>query len=155
MKIDVDAKERSASFELPKPIYSQDGLEIAARVFSSRADVFLEETAKAFGVTLQAKSSKADPEALAGEFLNELLNQEYRFIVGKHNRKISNLIVTQALFAARGGENPPKAAEETPEFKAAVDELMKQTAAEIKRTMPKKLPPQGNPLPPAKEDLGV
>jgi hypothetical protein len=45
------------------------------------------------------------------------------------------------LFAARGGENPPKApeAENTPQFKAQVAEMLKRAEDEIKRTMPKRV----------------
>jgi His-Xaa-Ser system protein HxsD len=157
---DVDAKERTVGFEVPKSLYSKQGLLIAAQIFSSRAEVFLDESKTAFELTLKAKK-KALPapelEALGGEFLNELLNQEYRFIVGRHNQKISNLIITQTLFAARGGEKPPTApeGENSPEFQREVEKLMKDAEDEVKRTMPKKIAPQGNPLPPAAEDAVV
>ena len=157
MRFDIDEAERSVSFEVAKKVYSRDGLDIAVQVFGSKAEVYLDETPKSFGLTLQAKkktAGAADLERLAGEFLVELLNQEYRFVVGRFNSKISSLIVTQALFCARGGETPPApcAEEQTPEFKAETARLMKTAQDEIKRTMPKKLPPQGNPLPPAKEE---
>lgn len=143
---------------LSKKIYSMDALRIAAHVLSTKVDVYVSESKTAYDVELQAKRKGATEEqvsALAGEFGNELLNQEYRFIVGNFNRKISSLIVTQALMASRGGENPPAApeAENTPEFKARVKELMREAQAEIDRTMPKKIPHQGTPLPP--EDASV
>jgi His-Xaa-Ser system protein HxsD len=143
---------------LSKKAYSMDALRIAAQVLSSKVDVYLDEDKNSYDVTLEPKRKDADKAALEGEFRNELLNQEYRFVVGAFNRKISSLIVTQALMAARGGENPPPAVppeEKTPEFKAKVAELMKAAEDEIKRTMPKKLPHQGQPIPPQKEDAGV
>ena len=143
---------------LSKKAYSMDGLRIAAHVLSSKVDVYMDETKTAWDVTLEPKRKDADKAALEGEFRNELLNQEYRFLVGAFNRKISSLITTQALMAARGGENPPPAVppeETTPEFKAKVAELMKAAQDEISRTMPKKLPHQGLPIPPLKEDAGV
>jgi His-Xaa-Ser system protein HxsD len=145
---------------LTKKIYSKDSLLIAAQVLSSKLNVYLDETKSSYEVTLEAKRKDADAAvlaALAGEFGNELLNQEYRFIVGRFNSKISSLIITQTLMSARGGETPaaPPAGESTPEFKTLVANLMKNAEAEVARTMPKKIPHQGNPLPPAKEDAGV
>ncbi|UPT75710.1 MAG: hypothetical protein M0D55_08575 [Elusimicrobiota bacterium] len=143
---------------LSKKAYSMDALRIAAQVLSSKVDVYLGESKGSYEVELKAKRRDADLSALEGEFRNELLNQEYRFVVGAFNRKISSLITTQALMAARGGENPPPAMppeEQTPEFKAKVAELMKAAQDEIARTMPKKLPHQGQPIPPVKEDAGV
>ncbi len=160
MNVTVDAAERLAAFSVSKNWYSLEALQIAAHVFDSRAQVRMAESKAEFDVELVAKRKNlGEPEltALAGEFLNELLNQEYRFIVSRFNQKIASLIVTQTLFAARGGENPPAPheGEKTPAFQAEVAALMKEAADEIKRTMPKKLPPQGTPLPPAPEGLGV
>jgi len=111
-------------------------------------------------VTLKAKRRDADTaalSALAGEFGNELLNQEYRFLVGRFNQKISALIVTQTLMAARGGETPaaPPAAEQSAEFKTLVADLVKNAEAEVARTMPRKIADQGTVLPPVKEETGV
>lgn len=149
----VDEKAREVSFLLPKKLYSRQALEIAAQVFSARADVLCAETRQAFDVTLAAKrkASADDLESLAGEFFNECLNQEYRFLVGGFNQKLAGLTVTQALFSARGGqEKPPSppAEEQTPEFKAEVERLMAQAKDEIARTMPKRIAPQGSPIPP-------
>ena len=160
MQLDIDAKEREVSFEVPKKIYSMDAVRISAQVLSAKLDVYLDESKSAYEVTLKAKRKDVGAEqlsALAGEFGNELLNQEYRFVVGRFNQKISGLIVTQALMAARGGEHGPVAVpeEQTPAFKAKVAELVKNAEAEVRRTMPKKIADQGNPLPPVKEDAGV
>jgi len=142
--------------ELAKKIYSKDSLLIAAQVLSSKLNVYLEESKSAYTVTIEAKRKDVVPAqlaALAGEFGNELLNQEYRFIVGRFNSKISSLIVTQTLMAARGGEAPaaPPAGEATPEFKKLVAELVRNAEAEVARTMPKKIADQGTVLPPVKE----
>lgn len=160
MLIDIDAKARQVSFDVPKKIYSMDALRIAAQILSPKIDVYLEETKASYEVTLKAKrrdALEAQLAALAGEFGNELLNQEYRFIVGRFNSKISTLIVTQTLMAARGGETPAEApvGESTSEFKKLVADLMRNAEAEVARTMPKKIPHQGTPLPAVKEDAGV
>lgn len=145
---------------LAKKIYSKDSLLIAAQILSPKLNVYLDETKTSYEVTLEAKRKDGGPDklaALAGEFGNELLNQEYRFIVGRFNSKISSLIVTQTLMAARGGEVPAgaPAGESTPEFRATVAALMQNAEAEVARTMPKKIPHQGTPLPPVQEDAGV
>jgi len=160
MILETDVKERQVSFEIPKKIYTMDALRIAAQILAPKIDVYLDESKTDYEVTLQAKrrdAGEAQLVALAGEFGNELLNQEYRFIVGRFNAKISSLIVTQALMAARGGETPagPPVEEQMPEFKAKIAALVKNAEAEVARTMPKKIADQGNPLPPAKEDAGV
>jgi His-Xaa-Ser system protein HxsD len=160
MILDTDVKERSVSFDVPKKIYSMDALRIAAQILAPKIDVYLDESKTDYEVTLKAKrrdAGEAQLAALAGEFGNELLNQEYRFVVGRFNAKISSLIITQTLMAARGGEAPaaPPAEESTPAFKKLVAELVKNAEAEVARTMPKKISDQGNPLPPVKEDAGV
>ncbi len=156
MRLEIDPQEPSVSFSAPKSVYSQDGLRIAAHVFATRAEVLVAKYRDSYAVTLKSKrrsASQADLEALAGEFLNELLNQEYRFLVGRFNHKISGLIVTQVLLAARGGEQAvkPPSEERSAEFQAAVAVLMKEAEEEALRTMPKRIAPQGRPLPPAPE----
>ena len=160
MRNEIDVDERTVSFELPKAVYSKDSLSIAAQVLGKRADVLLSQSAKNFELTLKAVRKNLDETQLrdlAGEFANEMLNQEYRLFVSRFNSKISNLIVTQTLFCARGGEKPPGTPpeEQTPQFKAEVKKLMAEADEEIKRTMPPKIAPQGNPIPPEKEDASV
>lgn len=159
MKLDIDLGERQVALSADKAVYSKDAIVIAAHVFDSRAEVYLAEEDDAWEVTLKAKRRDVrEPElrALGGEFFNELLNQEYRFVVSGFNRKVADLIVTQTLFSARGGETPPAApaGEQTPEFLAEVASLMETARDEVARTMPKKIAPQGNPLPPAEESVG-
>ena len=158
MALETDVKESSVSFAVSKKLYSKEGLQIAAHIFDSRAEVLLADDGGYLELTLRSKRkapAQDELERLAGEFLNELLNQEYRFIVGRFNQKVAGLIVTQAMFSARGGEAPaqPAPEEQTPEFKAEVEKLMREAEGEVRRTMPKKLPPQGTVLPPAPEGI--
>lgn len=149
--IRVDAARRSARVSAPRAVYSDDAVRIAAHVFAGRAEVYLEKTKSAHGLTLVAKDRRADAaalEALAGEFLNELLNQEYRLIVGRFHRKVADLIAAQTLLSARGGESPPPAVPDSPGLKAEADRLMREAEDEIRRTMPRRIAPRGAPIPP-------
>lgn len=151
MKMSVDRAERSVSFSAPRKIYSDDSVRIAAHVFSNRAEVYREAAKGAHALTLVAKRKDLDEAALAalgGEFLNEMLNQEYRFVVARFNRKVADVIAAQTLLSARGGENPAPPAEDSAELKAETARLTAEAEAEIARTMPKKLPPQGPLYPP-------
>lgn len=155
MKLDIDAKAREVSFSVPSKVYSEDALRIAAATFENRCESEAGSAKGRWELTLRArKALDSDAlKALAGEFCNELLNQEYRFVVARFNRKVADLIAAQTLLAARGGENPPAApqGEDTPEFQAEVKKLMAEAADEIRRTMPARIAPQGSPIPPEKD----
>jgi His-Xaa-Ser system protein HxsD len=142
----------SVTIKAAKSIYSRDSLGIAAHIFAGRAEVYLGESGANWELTLKPKRAKTKDElaALGGEFMNELLNQEYRFLVSRFNSKIAGLVAAQALLSARGGETPrPAPAEEQdPRFKAEVERMLRDAAEEIKRTMPPRIAPQGTPLPP-------
>lgn len=151
MNFTTDRAERSVSLSVSKGIYSEDAVRIAAHVFSRKAEVYHEASKSSHALTLVAKRKDLDDkalESLGGEFLNELLNQEYRFVVARFNRKVANVIAAQTLLSARGGENPAVPAPDSAELKAETARLMAEAQAEIDRTMPKKLPPQGPLYPP-------
>lgn len=154
--VTLDVPGREAALEVPKAVYSDRALEIAAHVFAKRAEVYVGETKAAWELTLKARRkdlSEAQLGALAGDFLVELLNQEYRFLVSELNKDIAALQGTQALFAARGGENPPVAPKEDAAFKKAAAALMAEATKELARTVPKRIAPPGTPpVPPAEGD---
>ncbi len=156
MKTVVDRAERSVSFRVPKKIYSDDAVRIAAHVFSNRLETYAEDSKSAHELTLVAKRKDLDEaalEALAGEFVNELLNQDYRFVVARFNRKVADVIAAQTLLAARGGETPPAPAADTPELKAELARLMKAASDEIAATMPKKIASPGPLYPPYEPEV--
>ncbi|MDE2491690.1 MAG: hypothetical protein KGM24_12660 [Elusimicrobia bacterium] len=156
MKISVDPSERSVTVTVSPKAYSDDAVRIAAAVFGAKAEVYDEGGRSARALTLVAKRAldARALEALGGDFLNELLNQEYRFLVARFNRAIADRIATQTLLAARGGETPPAPPADTPELKAETERLLAEAAEEIRRTMPKRLPPQGAPIRAPKEADG-
>jgi His-Xaa-Ser system protein HxsD len=151
LKLTVDRAERSVSLNVPRKIYSDDAVRIAAHVFANRAEVYHGASRSDHELRLVAKRRDADEpalEALGGEFLNELLNQEYRFVVARFNRKVADVIAAQTLMSARGGEKPAKPAPDSPELKAELKKLMAAAQEEIRLTMPKKIAPQGPLYPP-------
>jgi His-Xaa-Ser system protein HxsD len=151
----IDAAEGSVSFEIATAAYTEQSVQIAAHIFENRAEVMAGSDSDSIDVTLQAKG-KLDAEglrALGGEFLNELLNQEYRVLVTDFNKKVTGLIITQALFSARGGEVPPEQADETtPEFKKDVEKMLAEAREDIAKTMPKKIADRGIPMTLPKEE---
>ncbi|TBR23578.1 hypothetical protein EPO15_05655 [bacterium] len=136
----TDVKAHEASLSVPKAVYSERALEIAAAVFAKRAQTYVGETKTAWELTLEAKRkglTATELEALAGDFLAELLNQEVRSLTGALNKDVAALQSAQALLAARGGENPPAAPEEDAAFKKAAAKLLAEAKAEQARTAPK------------------
>lgn len=94
------------SVKVPKSVYSERALSIAAQTFARRAEVFVEETKTHWTLTLEPKRKETLAE-VEGDFLNEALSQECRFLTASFNKTIASLQETQALLAARGGETPP------------------------------------------------
>ena len=82
-----------------KSIYCAEAVKLAAYVFADRADITL--LSRPGGVEAEIHCG-ADDRTLAGEFANEVLNQQCRLDLGPKNRKISSMIVTRALLSAAG-----------------------------------------------------
>lgn len=152
----TDVKEREASVRLPKAVTSQAALELAAQVFAKRAEAFVGETKAEWELTLKARrpgATEAQLAALAGDFLVELLNQEYRFLVSALNKDVASLQSAQALFAARGGENPPSPPKEDAAFKKLAAKLLAEAKAELAKSAPKRAARAGKtPVPPEDAD---
>lgn len=93
----------------------------------------MSETPERYEVTLKSKSP-ADREALrrlAGEFLNELISEERRLEVFRENKKIIELIVTQALYSAQQTpEQEAEAARITQEMNGEAERLIAEIRAE-------------------------
>ncbi len=83
---------------LDNGIYSAEAVKLAAYVFSGRVDVKVRYGKSASEVML----SQDIPEAAAGEFMNEVLNQQCRIDLAKKNSRIAGIIVTKALLSAAG-----------------------------------------------------
>jgi len=136
MQYKFDEKQGEVTLRLSKKYYHAEHLTQAAYVFSKQAAAFLAETPKEFEVTLKSKVP-ADREALrllAGEFLNELISEERRLEVFRENKRIIELIVTQALYSAQQTpEQEAEAARITEEMKPVAERLMAEIRAETEK----------------------
>lgn len=96
-------QNNTLKFSLNLQNYPLEAIYGAAYVFIDKAYLFLDSrSAKKIEVSLKGrkKLTKKQFESLKGEFLNELLNYTLRTNLTKHNRKIREYVVSQALFSA-------------------------------------------------------
>lgn len=77
-------------------IYSAEAVRLAAAVFEGRAEVSLSKTPGGL------RADVGGPENSAGEFANEVLNQQCRLDLGAKNSRLASLISTKALLSAAG-----------------------------------------------------
>ncbi|OGS13980.1 MAG: hypothetical protein A3J70_00960 [Elusimicrobia bacterium RIFCSPHIGHO2_02_FULL_61_10] len=87
--------KKAAEIFLSSEIYCAEAVELAASVFEGRG-VRLVKAAGGFRVEA--------PGDAAGEFCNEVLNQQCRLDLSRKNYKIASLIATKALLSAAGVE---------------------------------------------------
>lgn len=136
MNYRFDEKQGEVTFRLEKAYYHKEHLPQAAYVFSKQAEAFMGETPDAYEVSLKSRTP-ADRESLrrlAGEFLNEMISEERRLEVFRENKKIIELIVTQALYSAQQTpEQEAEAARITEELKPEAERLMAEIRAESEK----------------------
>lgn len=104
-------QNNTLKFSLNLQNYPLEAIYGAAYVFIDKAYLFLDSrSAKKIEVSLKGrkKLTKKQFESLKGEFLNELLNYTLRTNLTKHNRKIREYVVSQALFSTLGEEGVVK-----------------------------------------------
>ncbi len=121
---------KGVTLKVARAAYSKAALDLAVLTFAARARAAVAAAPGGWTVTLAGKAPH-DP-ALAGDFLNEILNQECRFLVSGLNATLASLQTTQALFAARGGENPPAPPVEDAAFRRETQALLESARKEKK-----------------------
>lgn len=98
--------ERRVRFVVDESIYDLDAIMGAAYLFVDRCYCWLDRAGdKAVLVVLRTRQgapSEEELSALAGEFVNEVLNQALRRRVNASNGKIREYIMARALFSADG-----------------------------------------------------
>ncbi|MBI4802327.1 MAG: hypothetical protein HY796_07360 [Elusimicrobia bacterium] len=93
-----DINEGTKKMILDPGVYCAEAVRLAAFVFSDRAAIRVVPRGRASTAVI----SGPDAERLAGEFMNEVLNQQCRLDLAKKNSKIAGIIVTKALLSAAG-----------------------------------------------------
>ena len=92
----MKASKGAVLLKLGKPLYGAESLAAGALALGARAQVYVDETKAAFAVEIRpaGKASPAELFSLGGEFLDEILNHEYRQRVVRASAPL-----TQAVFA--------------------------------------------------------
>lgn len=88
--------EKTGALFFSREIYSEEAVRLAAAVFEGRAEVLISK--KAGG----ASAEVSGPGNSAGDFANEVLNQQCRIDLGRKNSRLASLISTKALLSAAG-----------------------------------------------------
>jgi len=137
MLFEIDTEAGDATLSVQNSLYSKQAIEGAAHALSDRADVYVDDESEPEEtiITLELKNGPKDEASIkevAGDFLNEMLNQT----IGKQqladNAKLTQYIVTKALMAARRDPadplQPPAAGDDqlTDEQKAEAATLLEK-----------------------------
>lgn len=95
--------EGAVVLEFDESLYPKDAIYGAAYVFIDRCYVHLDRAGdQRVKVTLRAKKPPLDPEAIAGEFENELLGQAWRRQIVDESRPLIEAVTMRAIGGAAG-----------------------------------------------------
>ena len=95
---EAPGREGAKDLVLDAGIYSGEAVKLAAFVFSDKADIRIAAGKGVLKVSVKAENAGR----AAGDFMNEVLNQQCRIDLAKKNSKIAGIIVTKALLSAAG-----------------------------------------------------
>lgn len=96
---------KEIKFTIDLKVYPLEAVYGASYVFIDRAYIFLESLKNSkVEVRFKAKEENQEIEKIKNEFFNELLNYALRLKISKHNHKLREFVVSQALFASLGKE---------------------------------------------------
>ena len=103
----IEIKNNTIKFLVNLQDYPLEAIYGAVYVFLDKSYIFIDtQSVKKIEVSLRGKKklTKKQLDNLKGEFLNELLNYTVRINLSKHNKRIREYIISQALFSASEGE---------------------------------------------------
>ena len=95
--MDKEIKKTPRRLVFSRGLYTAEAVRLAAYVFSDRAGVKLASSGSDTVAELVCSGAET-----AGEFANEVLNQQCRLDLLSRNGKIANAIVTKTLLSALG-----------------------------------------------------
>ncbi len=122
--MEIKTKNGFAIIEVSPKIYSLYTIYSAAYVFLDRCYIILDENSNNNKISIYIKpKGNENPEVVAMEFYNELINYGKYFSTIKENFELSKMIVQRALFSA-----DPSIAQEMEEKE--IKELIKQLEEE-------------------------
>ena len=101
--MDFKIEKNRAIIDLSVRLYPLDAVYGACYVFLDRCYIYLDEKEpKKVQVNLKPrdKKNKAELEALAGEFLNQLLHQALRLRIARQTSQVREMVVGRALLSA-------------------------------------------------------
>jgi His-Xaa-Ser system protein HxsD len=105
--------------EIDLGIYSVSALLRVAYRFTDRCYLHLQKSDREkIEVRFRSKSTVTDIEAIAGEFMNEILDQTLREIVAKESEPVRNLVLAHAL-SRTSLVHPELESSDPPEFQNA------------------------------------
>jgi len=94
----VKTDPQEISFEINTAVYSVSVILKAAYYFIDKAYIYIDAPdEKKYLVHLRPKLAVTTPSQLAGEFLNQCLNQKLQEVVDKETGKIREMLVAQAF----------------------------------------------------------
>jgi His-Xaa-Ser system protein HxsD len=83
---------------LDLPVYGLTAILKSAYLFTDRAYLHIQRAGtEHLEVRIRPKGPDGSPDALAGEFLNDLLDQRLREIIGQETQQARDLILAHAL----------------------------------------------------------
>ena len=94
--------DRTVAFALDESIYNKDAIFGTAYLFIEKCYVYLTRPDEnTIGVRLRTReqATESELEMMAGEFVNELLNQMIRHTVGQSTMRIREYYMARAFFA--------------------------------------------------------
>lgn len=126
----VETSDGWLRLKVSKKFYSKDALYGTAYVFLDRCYVHLDvadEGHYVVGIRPKPEFGKLDLNALAGEFENELINEEMRIRLAKETLDVRTKIVGTAIAQSMPlpSEEEPSSAPEVPDLKDLPPEVVK------------------------------
>jgi His-Xaa-Ser system protein HxsD len=99
--VDFKVEKNIVVIDLAVRLYPLDAVYGACYVFLDRCYIYLDQPEpEKVRVYLKSRDNKSELEALAGEFLNQLLHQALRLRIARQTSQVREMVVGRALLSA-------------------------------------------------------